>query len=123
MAGPTMHARRRSRRMRDHRFWKTEVPSQRQCTHGRMALVGRLVVLSVCLFVGGVTSTTAQPAEDPRCAAFTGQAYGLCTAAVAAGCFVAQESQACDDLTRNWHERCRGCAGPAPWEVTCPCTE
>jgi hypothetical protein len=107
--------------MRDYRSRKTEVPSKRKFHHGRMAIVGRLVVLSVCMLVFGVTSTRAQTGQDSRCAGYSGQAHGLCTAAVAAGCFDGVQSPDCDALTANWHERCRACEGPAPWEVTCPC--
>jgi hypothetical protein len=68
----------------------------------------------------GVPSTPAQTGQDARCAAFSGQAHGLCTAAVSEGCFDGVQSPDCDDLTSNWNERCRVCAGVPPW-ITCPC--
>jgi len=105
--------------MRDYRFRKTEVPAQRTFYYGRSALVGHLVMLSVCMLICGVPSTRAQTGQDARCAAFSGQAHGLCTAAVANGCFDGVQSPTCDDLTANWTERCRLCTGPAPWG--CPC--
>ena len=104
----------RSQRSRNMR------PSNRQVHQGMIAIVARLGVLSVFMLVLGVTSTTAQTGQDERCADFTGQAHGLCTAAVSEGCFDGVESQACDDLTTNWNERCRVCEGTAPW-VLCPC--
>jgi len=98
---------------------KTEVPSKRTFHHGMMALVGRLAVLSVCMLVFGVTNMPAQTGQDPRCANFSGQATGLCTAAVAAGCFEGVQSPDCDALTTNWNENCRVCDGAPPW--VCPC--
>jgi hypothetical protein len=101
-------------------------PSNRQVHQGMIAIIGRLVVLSVFMLVFGVTSTTAQTGQDERCADFTGQAHGLCTAAVSEGCFDAIESQACDDLMTNWYERCMVCKGTVPWEeeeAICPCAE
>jgi len=116
--------------MRDHLSWKTEMPSNRKFHHGMIAIVGRLVVLSGFLLVFGVTSTPAQtgvpPGQDPRCANFSGQAKGLCTAAVANGCFDGVQSPDCDALTANWEERCRSCKGEPPWlrkPVTCPCAD
>jgi len=106
--------------MRDYLSRKTLVPAHRKFPHGRMAIVGRLVMLSVCMLVFGVMSTQAQTGQDSRCAGYSGQAHGLCTAAVANGCFDGVQSPDCDALTANWNERCRVCAGPAPWEG-CPC--
>lgn len=103
--------------MRDQLSRKTKVP------YGMIALVGRLVVLSVCMLVFGVTSTRAQTGQDARCANFSGQAKGLCTAAVAAGCFEGVQSPDCDALTANWNEHCHVCVGTPPWEAApvCPC--
>jgi hypothetical protein len=108
--------------MRYPRSRKTLVASNRQVHQGMIAIVGRLVVLSVFMLVLGVTRTTAQTGRDERCAAYTGQAHGLCTAAVSEGCFdPGVASQECDDLTTNWNERCTRCEGAAPWTVACPC--
>src|SRR5262245_7543425 len=107
--------------MRDQRSRKTEVPAKRTFPHGLSALVGRVVVLSVCMLVCGVTSTPAQTGQDPRCANFSGQAQGLCTAAVAAGCFEGVQSPDCDALRTNWKEHCRVCDGAPPW--VCPCAD
>jgi hypothetical protein len=60
-------------------------------------IMGRLVVLSVFMLVFGATSTTAQTGQDERCADFTGQAHGLCTAAISNGCFDGVESRACEN--------------------------
>jgi hypothetical protein len=112
--------------MRDQRSRKTEVPSKQKFPHGRMAIIGRLVMLSVCMLVFGGTRTLAQTGQDARCAAYTGQAHGLCTAAVANGCFDGVQSPDCDALTANWEERCRSCKGEPPWlrkPVTCPCAD
>ena len=88
--------------MRDHRSRKTAVQSKRKLPRGRMALVGRLIVLSVCMLVFGVTSTRAQTGQDSRCAGYSGQAHGLCTAAVSEGCFdPGVQSPDCDALTAN----------------------
>jgi hypothetical protein len=107
--------------MRDQLSRKTLVPAKRKCPHGRMAIVGRLVMLSGFLLVCGVTSVPAQTGQDPRCEEFSGQAKGLCTAAVSNGCFEGVQSPDCDALTTNWNEHCRECAGEPPWEVRCPC--
>src|SRR5215510_119618 len=120
-AGPTTNARRRRRWMRDQLSRKTLVPTNWKLHHGRIALAGCLVVLSMFLLVFGVPSTPAQTGQDARCAAYTGKAHGLCTAAVANGCFDGVQSPDCDDLTSNWNERCRGCDGPPPWAASCPC--
>ena len=89
---------------------------------GFIAILGSLVVLSVFVLVFGTTTTMAQPGQDERCSEYTRQAKGLCTAAVANGCFDGEESQECDDLAENWNERCRVCEGEPPWlPVTCPC--
>ena len=112
--------------MRDHLSWKPLVPANRTLPHGRMAIVSRLVVLSVCMLVVGSTRTLAQTGQDTRCAAYSGQAHGLCTAAVANGCFDGVQSPDCDALTANWEERCRSCKGEPPWlrkPVTCPCAD
>jgi hypothetical protein len=108
--------------MRHHLSRKTLVPSKRKFQHGRSTIVGRLVVLSVFMLGLGVPSTPAQTGQDERCAAYRGQAHGLCTAAVAEGCFDGVQSPECDDLTANWRERCRPCIGGAPW-AGCPCAE
>jgi hypothetical protein len=86
-----------------------------------IAILGSLVVLSVFMLVFGVATPMAQTGQDDRCADYTEQAHGLCTAAVANGCFDGAESQACENLTRNWNERCGVCEGPAPWGAQCPC--
>ncbi len=105
--------------MRNPLSRKPLVASNRQVHQGMIAYVGRLVVLSVFMLVLEVTSTRAQTGQDERCAAFSGQAHGLCTAAVAAGCFAGVESQACDTLLTNWEETCSVCEGIPPWK-TCP---
>jgi hypothetical protein len=74
-------------------------PSNRKFHQRMITIVGHLVVLSVFMLVLGVTSTTAQTGQDERCSAYTGQAHGLCTAAVSEGCFDGVESQICDNLT------------------------
>jgi hypothetical protein len=110
--------------MREQRSRKTLVPSNRQFHHGRSPIVGRLVVLSVCMLVIGVQSPPAQTGKDALCSEFTGQAHGLCTAAVANGCFDDDQSPACAVLTSTWNSGCRTCEGPAPWEeeaARCPC--
>ena len=107
--------------MRYPRTRHTLSPSTRPVHHGRRTIVGRLVVLSVCMLVCGVTSTPAQTGQDPRCANFSGQAKGLCTAAVAAGCFEGVQSPDCDALTTNWNENCSVCDGAPPW--VCPCAD
>src|SRR5688500_14149449 len=107
-------------------FRKTLGPSNRQVHQGMIAIVDRLVVLSVFMLVVGVTSTTAKTGQDERCADFTGKAKRLCMAAVSEGCFDGVDSQACNDLTTKWDERCRECEGTAPWEeeeAVCPCAE
>jgi hypothetical protein len=99
------------------------MPSNRTFHHGMIAIVGRLVVLSGFLVVCGVTSTPAQTGQDARCAGYSGQAHGLCTAAVSEGCFDGVQSPDCEALTATWNERCRQCEGAAPWEPVCPCVE
>jgi hypothetical protein len=107
--------------MRNFLSRKPLVASNRQLHQGMIAYVGRLVVLSVFMLVLGVTSTRAQTGQDERCASYSGQAHGLCTSAVAAGCFDGVVSQACDTLSINWEEGCNVCEGTPPWgEATCP---
>ena len=99
--------------MRDQRYFP-----------GFIAILGSLVVLSVFVLVFGTTTPMAQPGQDERCSEYAGQAKGLCTAAVANGCFDGEESQECEDLAANWNERCRRCEGEPPWVVevvSCPC--
>ena len=108
--------------MRYPRTRHTLSPSPRPVHHGRRTIVGRLAVLSVFMLLLGVTSTQAQSTGlDPRCANFSGQAKGLCTAAVAAGCFEGVQSPDCDALTTNWNEHCSVCDGAPPW--VCPCAD
>jgi hypothetical protein len=95
-------------------------PSHRHVHHGRLALVGRLVVLSVFLLVFVVPSTPAH-ADQNACALYTGDAQRICAAAVAARCFADAHSPACDALAQTWNEECSDCEGPAPWGPTCPC--
>jgi hypothetical protein len=110
--------------MRYPRTRHTLSPSTRPVHHGRRTIVGRLAVLSVFMLLLGVTSTQAQrTGQDPRCANFSGQAKGLCTAAVAAGCFESVQSPDCDALTTTWTERCGVCEGAPPWAATCPCAD
>jgi len=95
-------------------------PSQRHVHHGMLALVGRLVLLSVFLLVCGGTRTPAHAAQDP-CAPYTGDAHRVCAAAVTAGCFAGVQSSTCNTLAQTWNEGCDTCEGAAPWGPDCPC--
>jgi hypothetical protein len=89
---------------------------------GVITIVGGLLVLSLILLLTGATPAHAQPGQDTRCAGFSGQARGLCTAAVSAGCFDGVQSQGCDALLTTWTTHCATCpAGTPPWLATCPC--
>ena len=110
---------RRRRAMQSQPAEKTSVTSYWKGHQGMSAIIGSLVVLSVFMLLLGATTAQAQMGEDPRCAMFTGQAHGLCTSALANGCFDGVESNACENLATNWMNRCAQCSGTPPWR--CPC--
>jgi hypothetical protein len=92
-------------------------PGKERIITGVLSLCG----LSALLLLAGFAPARAQTGQDPRCTTFTGQAHGLCTAAVSEGCFDGVESQECEDLLTNWMENCSQCAEVSPpWTVaTC----
>ena len=88
----------------------------------QMSFNGVRIVLAVVLSILMATLAQAQTGQDQRCEGFTGQAKGLCTAAVSEGCFDGVQSQECADLTKNWETRCKRCEGRlVPWQPECPC--